>query len=305
MKHSLGLTGLVKTFILILFISISLMCTQTNQKASEMNRLIPEKMPGWMAGEDTETYNRETIFDYINGAGEVYRQYDYRNLHVRQFFRTDYPVITIELFDMGSDKDAYGIFSHSRQGDDIGIGQGSEYRGGLLSFWKSRYFVCISADKQTDKTDTAIFEFARKIEQNIKEDGKPPEILKYLPEDGLRNSSIRYFHKHTSLNLHYYLASENILDLNEQTEAVLARYEPGQTYLLCVRYPDHKLAQAALRDFIAGYIPEADESGLAQIEEHKWVKAITSKDFVVVVFDVFESSQAQALVKSVTAKLSE
>lgn len=270
-----------------------------------MNELIPEKILDWTAVDEFEAYDRESIFDYINGAGEVYRQYGFRKLLVKRLKKTDYPSITIELFDMGSSRDAFGVFSHSREGEDAGIGQGSEFRGGLLCFWKNRFFACIYAEKRTDQTDNAVNEFARNIERRIGQSGPPPGLLDYLPEEGLISSSIIYFHNQASLNYHYYLAEKNILNLSDDTEAVIARYDPDKVFLLCIRYNNEDLAEKSLQDFIAGYMPEAGTTGLAQIEEDQWVKVEAVANFLVIALEAPTEGVAEKLIGAATDKILE
>ncbi len=270
-----------------------------------MHKLIPDIVLDWNAAGEIESYDRETIFDYINGAGEVYRQYDFRKLLVKRFRRADYPSVTVELFDMGSSRDAFGVFSHSREGEDAGIGQGSEFRGGLLCFWKNRFFICIYAEKRTDETDNAVLELAKSIEDTIKESGTLPELLSYLPKKGLMSTGIIYFHNQASLNYHYYLAENNILHLTDNTEAVIARYEPHKAFLLCIIYNNEDQAEKSLQDFIAGYMPEAGTTGLAQVEEDQWVKVKAVANFLVIALEAPTEAIAEGLIGAATEKIME
>ena len=106
----------------------------------------PSASEGWKWDGKDEVYESRAIFNYIDGAGELYLAYNFKNLIVRQFEKTGFPHITAELYDMGSANDAYGIFSFERQDEDAGIGQGSEFGGGLLRFWKGKFFVSVYAD---------------------------------------------------------------------------------------------------------------------------------------------------------------
>lgn len=269
-----------------------------------MREYVPSEMAGWKAQDEVETYDRESIFDYIDGAGEVYLMYDFQKVMVFRFTKAEQPNILLELFDMGSSEDAYGIFSHAREGEDQGIGQGSEYRGGLLCFWKSRFFVCILSERETPEAKKAVEALAGNVAEKIKLTGEKPDLLYYLPAEGLQISTVRYFHKHTALNYHYYTASENILKLRPQTEAVLGTYRPSGAYLLCIRYPDCEEAKEALKSFLTAYIPEAGESGIAEIEDGKWVAAEQDKAFVTVVFDAPTKAYVQDLLRAVEDKIS-
>jgi len=290
----------------ILF-AIFLVCTATdkNEENISMREFVPDQILGWRAEGKIETYDRETIFDYIDGAGEIYLMYDFRKLVVCRLIKSGEPSIVVELFDMGSSQDAFGVFSHSREGEEQGIGQGSEYRGGLLCFWKDRFFVCISSERETPATKEAVPHLAREIARRIKRTGEKPKLLDLLPQEDLLAGSVRYFHLYTSLNYHYFVASENILRLSRKTEAVLARYKPGRMHLLCIRYPSEDEAKEALESFLNAYMPEAKESRIARIEENKWVGVELEGAFLVVVFDAPAETYVRTLLKAIENRILE
>jgi hypothetical protein len=260
-------------------------------------------MLGWQLQQPVETYDRETIFDYIDGAGEVYLMYGFRTVSVFQFVQPDKPGITVEIFDMGSAEDAYGIFSHARESEETGIGQGYEYKGSLLCFWQGPYFVCIQAEQETAQTKEAVFALAKAIDKKIPPSGGKPKLLAYLPEEGLKPYTIRFFHTHTSLNYHYFLANQNILNLSRDTRAVLAEYEPGSTYLLCIQYPSKQEANDGYNSFVEHYVPEAKAAGVAEIEKGKWVAVETDKEYVVAVLDAPSREYAEQVIKACSQRL--
>lgn len=297
----------ITTFAIATCIVAVLACgtKKADEEVISVREFVPSEMQGWKVQEEVEVYDRETIFDYIDGAGEIYLLYDFRKVTVFRFLKASDPTILVELFDMGSSEEAFGIFSHAREGEKQGIGQGSEYRGGLLCFWKGNFFVCIFSERETHQTKKAVADLAGKIAEKIPVTGVKPKLIDYLPHNGLENESIRYFHKHTSLNYHYFVSDQNFLRLSPQTEAVLARYQPGQSHLLCVRYESDEQAQEALHSFLNAYIPEGRESGIAQIDSAKWAAARLQGVFVVVVFDAPTKLYAQDLIKAVQDNLSE
>ncbi|MBD3337086.1 MAG: hypothetical protein GF355_16345, partial [Candidatus Eisenbacteria bacterium] len=52
--------------------------------------LLPPAQDGWKLEDSLRTYDPESIFDYINGAGEVYRAYDFREVSVYRYSRSDH-----------------------------------------------------------------------------------------------------------------------------------------------------------------------------------------------------------------------
>ena len=162
----------------------------------------------------------------MNGAAELYLAYGFQNLKVRRFEKPNQPPITLELYDMTSSENAYGVFSFERQDEPVGIGQGSEFGGGLLRFWKGKYFVSIYADGGGVEVESAILTMGRTTADLIKEMGPEPKLVDIIPgkDLGLVDKSIRYLRSHILLNQRFFIAHQNILNLSPRTEAVLAQY---------------------------------------------------------------------------------
>lgn len=272
-------------------------CGKSQERAAvKMENMAPQEINGWKMTEKPEAFDRQTIFNYIDGAGEVYLAYNFAEVMVFHYSKPDNPDVTAEIFDMGSPEDAYGVFSHSRESEEAGIGQGYEYRSGVLFFWKDKYYVSAVTDKETPESKEAVFALAKDIADRIPEMGTRPKLVDVLPQDGLIPLSVRYFHVHSILNYHYFLSEENVLNLSKSTRAVLAQYQPGTTYLLCVEYPDETAAADASVNFTSHYIPEANENGSAQTEEGKWTEIQVEGKYVIVVLDAPDEQTGHDLV---------
>jgi len=240
------------------------MCsTQAN-----LTRYLPDEAESWSTERD-QVYTPETLYSYIDGGAELYLSYDFRQMLNRVYSTPGQPDLQVDLFDMGTSYNAFGVFSHSRESVDTTFGQGSQYVPGLLLFWKDRYYVSILASPETAESKTAMHRIAATIDQRILSTGPLPDILGMLPGDSLLPGSIRYFHHHIWLNSYYYVTESNILDIDETTDAILAQYGSGgrYRYLLLVGYPDTSRASAALDNFLRHYLPEGGESSIIQIED--------------------------------------
>jgi len=279
-------------------LSIMISCNSAGEKekAPTMQQLVPAEMLGWKTQPGIEEYDRETIFSYINGAGEVYLSYGFQKVAVTRLAKEGAPEITIEIFDMNKAEDAYGVFSHSRESEETGIGQGYEYRGSLLCFWKSQFFVCVQAEKETPESKEAVFALARAIDAKIPASGDKPQLVNFLPSENLDAGGVRFFHIHPSLNYHYFMAEDNILNLGLETRAMMGHYRPGGAYLLCIQYPTPEQAETAMNSFYENYVPEAEETGAAQVEQGKWVAVGTLNDYLVIALDGPSESEARTLV---------
>ncbi len=214
-----------------------------------LNEALPQEIAGWKALPDDQAYGRDDIFDYMDGAGEIYLAFAFRFVFVRQYARTDAPSIVVEIYQMSTAQDSYGVFTQDTDGDDIDLGQGAVYAAGLLRFWKDTVFVRILADSETPEAKSTIMKLGETIAAAIPVTGEKPDLISYLPKDGLRPKTLRYFHTKISLDTHFYLANANILRLSPDTQVAAAQYErkDGRAHLILVRYP--MAAQAAEANF--------------------------------------------------------
>lgn len=265
--------------------------------------ILPERIGSWVRGDSAAAYDRETIFDYIDGAGEVYRSFAFGRVAVVVYSGPQSPDMTVELFDMGNPADAYGVFSYAREREASGIGGGYEQKGRVLCFWQDRYYVCVASDERTAESDRDLQEVARAISERLPPASGPPDLVGLLPDEGLVPFSQRFFHLHQSLNYHYYLARENILELSSETDAVLARYAPGSTYLLLVRYPDSSDAAAAIASFERQYLAGASGRPAVRTENGKYVSHANHDRHVAVVLDAESETAAVELLQATLNRL--
>lgn len=270
--------------------------------ADDLKKLIPEQIAGWKAEDEDQVFNPETIFNYIDGAGEVYRSYNFRLLLARRFHQPEKPDLVVDLFDMGTSFDAFGVFTHDLEGEKIDIGQMGLYKGGLLSFWKDRFFVSVYAEDETPETKAMVLELGKAIASRIEREGILPDLLDFLPESELNKETIRYFHTHHILNYHFFVSEGNIFQLGPETEAVLAQYRstrPFPLFLLLVRYPDENQALYAWNFFCRHYMPEAAVPGEIKVEDGTWTVTKVRGRLLAAVFQAATVQQARSLVESV------
>ena len=242
------------------------------QPESPLTSLLPAEIGGWVPSANDRAYTPDNLYDYINGGAELYLSFGLAGVLSRRYSRAGQPDIVVDLFDMKTSQNAFGVFSLSSETPDTAYGQGSQYTRGLLLFWKDKYFVSVLATPETEDARSAIGSLARSIEDAISAEGAAPAILSLLPAQSLSRETIRYFRHHIWQNAHYFISTENILHIDESTDAVLAKYgEPGSRYvLLLVKYENPEDARAGRAGFVEHYLPEASESPVARVEDGTW-----------------------------------
>jgi hypothetical protein len=281
---------------------VMLMIQITHADALSLDSLhaaLPDRVNGWTVKQGDRFFDKETIFSYINGAGEVYRAYNMKMCLSRRYTTPNGPAIVLDIFDMGSSEDAFGIFTHDQDGEELDLGQGALYRPGWLSFWKDRFLVSIYMEEETVAAEKAVRELGRVLSSLIRTHGPMPRILLKLPSEGLQPRSVRYLHHHTVLNYHFYLSDENILNLGPHTDAALAGYQKGEARarLLLVIYLNEEKAAEALASFLRHYLPDADSRGLVLLENGKWSAAAVKGRLLTAVFESDSRQLAEDLLR--------
>ncbi|MFC1619502.1 DUF6599 family protein [Candidatus Neomarinimicrobiota bacterium] len=247
------------------------MCKSRNS-SDELSRLLPDTIEGWRTQSPDRVYDPENIYEYLNGGAELYLSYTFRSLLNRTYTRSGQPDIILDIFDMERSGDAFGAFSHSRESAQADYGQGSEYYEGFLLFWRDRYLVSIVASPETEASQQAIHILAGTVSDSIGQDGSLPAVVHRLPEAGLNEGSVRYFRNYIWMNTHLFIADENILGIDNDTEAVVATYggSPHYQVLLLIEYPNNERADQAEQNFKQVYLPDLNAGEALLLEDETW-----------------------------------
>jgi hypothetical protein len=259
---------------------------------------LPAAVEGWTWDGTEAHYDRRTVFDYIDGAGEMFLAYGFDQLTVRRFEKAGHVPLTLECYRMASPEAAFGVFSFERQGEGVGIGQGSEQGGGLLRFWKGRYFISIFAEGEGPEAESAVLQLGRLTAAATDEEGEPPRLIMLLPGKGagLVETSVRYLTSHILLNQRVFIGHDNILGLSRDIGAMLAQYgrDASVARLLVVRYPTAVEATAAEGRFLAAYLPGVPGKDRGQ-KDGRWTIARQWETVLAVVVGAPSEAAGEAL----------
>jgi hypothetical protein len=271
-------------------LAINLNCAQENPV-----NLLPGGKDGWVkSGKSAgfmgpEIYDRKNLFDYMDGGAELYLAYDFQRLVVQRYSSDSdrKNSLTVEIYQMNSSPDAYGLFSFDQEGEMVQLGQKGIYGYGLLRFWKDRFLVRILGSQ--DNLKETILKFGTEIDQKIKIKGKPPELLSKIPKDNQVPNSDHFFHKQILLNNLCFLSDKNILNLSDETDCLLADFKLDEqiSKLLLIEYTDSKNAKIAYESFNKFYLKnEASENNkIIKVEEGKLVGMELEKNYLLLVFE--------------------
>jgi hypothetical protein len=289
------------TLLTVLLSGLATEAAASPRVAAVAERLPPEVAGLRVDGPDQHFDNR-TIFDYIDGAAEVYRAYGLRACLARRYGGPGGPV-TVDLFEMGSAADAFGVFTHDQDGETVAIGGGALLRSGWLSFWKGPYFVSLTGEAEGDRGRQALLELAGVVAGAIAEQGDLPDLVRALPAPGRVARSLRYLHDAVLLATHLTVPDSNPLALSARTEVALARYAgtSGTGTLLIARYPTAREAAKAVTNATRSWLAGCGENRPHKRADGTWADLARNGELLVVVLGCPSRADAVTLLDAGTA----
>jgi len=296
----------IKLTVFILLLPLFVFFSKINMTLKDfpLESLLPENVEGWEPDKNDKYFNSENLYEHINGGAELYISYGFRKAISRTYLSDGKLEINVDIFDMADPKNAFGVFTHTRDSIDNTFGQGCKIYIDAVIFWKGRFYVSVMCFDESESSRQAILKMAAYISENIPQTGDLPAILSYLPEKELIEESILYFHHHAWQNAFYYLSDENIFNITDQTDAVLAKYgdKENRHYLLLIMYPNEEESKQALKHFRISYL-ENELASVIQTEDDRWLGAEQNGAFVIAVFHANSKKEVGKFMLEVSKRL--
>lgn len=217
----------------------------------------------WRPSGAPESYSREGLYGYINGGSEEFLQYGFERVDVGRY-RTpgtgEEAEITVDLYRLDSDRDAFGIFSVRREGDEHKLPLGdvpnwvSETQASLAA---GPYYVNLIGFG-TKEADLASFArlLARKLSaaghRGFSLEGRPGPWAR-LPREDVLPDSVRYIKGPLAAQGESELLTPGFWKFAEGTEAASARYAPDGRKLVVI---DLASASPSLEEGVRGVFSE-------------------------------------------------
>jgi len=243
---------------------------------------LPETIDDWTRTGPPQKITRETIFDYMDGGGELYLAYKFNQLLVWKYQATkdSENEIVVEVYEMQHPDEAFGLLSLDWTGEPLVLNEKlatlaenpasptytALYGQGLLRARVDNLYLRILAPRETAEVKEIILKLGKIIAD---QSSRPsfPDILKVIrPRAGsrwqIKKERTSYFHSHLILNSLYYLSHENILHLGPECEAfysewVMTGTEPRTSArLFAIKYPESQKCRETLTDFVRVYLYE-------------------------------------------------
>ena len=202
------------TVLLILFTSVSFSYGQES--------LFPQ-IPGWKITQDDPVYNVNNLWDIIDGAADLYLEYNFIDLHIARYISTDSIEVKVELYRHGSDVDAFGMYSQERDTayNFIQLGVQGYLQQGVLNFLTGSYYVKMSTYQTGSKAQEAMLTIGKMLVAQLKQNNLMPTLFKVFPVMGKKPNTEQYI-------------ARNFLGYSFMNSAYVTMYKDSSTFKIFV-----------------------------------------------------------------------
>lgn len=162
-----------------------------------LQTLLPQ-LNDWTKTEEPSKYFPENLFEFINGAAEIYLAYDFKELTVSQYGRKGSTAsMAVEIYEMSNETNAFGIYSAERYPDNnfIPIGIQGYAEEGILNYLIGKYYIKLLCFEGGSQSREYLELFANTIAEKTKGQTTFPTLLNHFPKDGLVANSEKFILK--------------------------------------------------------------------------------------------------------------
>jgi len=157
---------MMKTICMVLGIIIFLW----GQGAEAKDFKFPE-ITEWKQSGEIQTFVPKTLYEYINGAADLYLAYDFLELKVAEYQNDKKASVTIDVYRHKNTIYAFGIYGQERlpNANYINVGVQGYIESNVLNFLIGPYYVKISSYNTGAEDQKILLTFAKKVSENLGE----------------------------------------------------------------------------------------------------------------------------------------
>jgi hypothetical protein len=179
---------------------------------SDMTKIFPEIKD--MTKGKPDMYTPDNLYEYINGAAEIFLSYDFQQLAAITYENPKKHSITIDVYRHSDARNGFGIYSQEKptKGDFLQVGAQGYYEKGVFNFVKGSYYVKMSGFDLGDNDKSVLTAAAKDIARRLKGQDFLPLPVTCFPGKGMIENSEKYI-------------SQNFLGHSFLHSAFIAEYE--------------------------------------------------------------------------------
>ena len=209
----------------------------------------------WVQSRAPSTYQGKTLYRDRPVAPDLYHAYGFQRQAEVEYQSRKFgsePLILLEIFDMGTAENAFGIYSFNTypQAEMVWVGSRALLSGGYLRFAKGKYFVEIEGYEFATGIREGIVALAKAISLRIPEPPTKVPLFALLPRAARIGGSDKLFRSNWTLSQIYSGLPLNVPQLTGFPLGVSASYRDNDAtdwvdarVVFIVRFPDAATAE--------------------------------------------------------------
>ncbi len=227
----------------LLFFSLAgEVCGPARAFSSDWKTFVFPDVVGWKRSVDIQNFSPKTLYEYIDGAADLYLTYAFEALKVAEYQNEKKSSITVDVYFHKTPVQAFGIYSQERLPDAnfIDVGSQGYVETNTLNFLAGPCYVKISSYNTGANDREILIAFAKRVAERLGEKRSLPFILSSFPKEGKKQHSEKFIAK-------------NFMGYSFLHSAFTADYElSGKKFRLFVIEDDRQ----ACKDMIQKYLQQ-------------------------------------------------
>lgn len=225
----------------------------------ELRELLPD-LEEWTLKDSPLTFQPQNLYEHIDGAAEIYLSYDFKELVAAEYTpKKGNASVSVEIYNMGSQKNSFGIYSAETypESEFIPVGIEGYIEKGSLNFLVGEYYVKLLCFECGEQGDDYLKLFAEDIVQKVPHKGQFPPDLNHFPKEGLVAHTQKF-------------VLENFMGYQFFHNGYTAHYKKEELEFDCflIHAEDKKEAQSMLEQ----YLDKKSEAGPQKISSGYHIK---------------------------------
>ena len=151
---------------------------------------FPE-IPGFVLTTEATVYEASNLWDFIDGAADLFVSYGFLDLHIAYYRSNDGAEIKAEVYRHDTPENAFGMYSQERSPglNFVNVGTQGYAEEGIVNFLTGQHYVKLSSNQTGGGIQDSMLVIARKLATAIGHSAGWPKALALLPaEERVPNS---------------------------------------------------------------------------------------------------------------------
>jgi len=246
---------------LIVVLSLLISINLVGSGDLDIKSIFPEINGMKMKG-TPEVYTPDNLYEYINGAADVFLSYDFQELASLTYEDKANHSLTIDIYRHSNNNNGFGIYSQEKpaKGEFLEIGSQGYYEQGILNFLSGKYYIKMSAYDLGENDKDIMMAAAKDLAGKFKGKKGFPQTLTFFSRKDMVPNSQRYVA--VDFLGHSFLHSAFVVDYNVANKKykvfIIEAGDAGSAKAILDKYTSFAKSKGSVVNEKMGYISFMD-----------------------------------------------